>query len=34
MIVGIGSDLADIRRVQRVLERFGPRFIGPRLHGH
>ena len=27
MIVGIGSDLADIRRVQRVLERFGPRFV-------
>ena len=27
MIVGIGSDLADIRRVARVLERFGPRFM-------
>jgi holo-[acyl-carrier protein] synthase len=27
MIVGIGSDLADIRRIQGVLERFGPRFV-------
>lgn len=26
MIVGIGSDLIDIRRVQRSLERFGDRF--------
>jgi holo-[acyl-carrier protein] synthase len=27
MIVGIGSDLIDIRRVERSLERFGQRFI-------
>ncbi len=27
MIVGIGSDLADIRRIGRTLERFGNRFI-------
>ena len=27
MIVGIGSDLIDIRRVERTLERFGDRFI-------
>ena len=27
MILGIGSDLADIRRIQGVLERFGPRFV-------
>ena len=27
MILGIGSDLLDIRRVQRTLERFGDRFI-------
>lgn len=27
MIVGIGSDLCDIRRVERVMERFGDRFI-------
>ncbi len=27
MIVGIGSDLADIRRIERTLERFGDRFI-------
>ena len=27
MIVGIGSDLIDIRRVERSLERFGERFI-------
>ena len=26
MIVGIGSDLTDIRRVQSTLERFGERF--------
>ena len=26
MIVGIGSDLCDIRRVQNTLERFGERF--------
>lgn len=27
MIIGIGSDLIDIRRIERTLERFGPRFI-------
>jgi holo-[acyl-carrier protein] synthase len=27
VIVGIGSDLADIRRIERTLERFGERFI-------
>lgn len=27
MIIGIGSDLIDIRRVERTLERFGERFI-------
>lgn len=27
MIVGIGSDIADIRRVGRTIERFGERFI-------
>ncbi len=27
MIVGIGSDLADIRRIGRTLERFGDRFV-------
>ena len=26
MIVGIGSDLIDIRRIERTLERFGDRF--------
>ncbi len=26
MIVGIGSDLADIRRIERTLARFGARF--------
>ena len=27
MIIGVGSDLCDIRRIERALERFGPRFI-------
>ena len=27
MIVGIGSDLIDIRRVEKVIERHGARFI-------
>ena len=27
MIVGIGSDLIDVRRVEKTLERFGERFI-------
>ena len=27
MIIGIGSDLIDIRRIERTLERFGQRFI-------
>ena len=27
MILGIGSDLIDIRRVERTLERFGDRFV-------
>ncbi len=27
MIVGIGADLADIRRIQKTLDRFGERFV-------
>ena len=27
MIIGLGSDLIDIRRVEKTLERHGPRFI-------
>lgn len=27
MIVGIGSDITDIRRLERTVERFGDRFI-------
>ncbi len=27
MIIGIGSDLIDIRRVEKTLERFGERFV-------
>lgn len=27
MIVGLGSDLIDIRRVERTLQRFGDRFV-------
>lgn len=27
MIIGLGSDLVDIRRVERTLEKFGSRFV-------
>ena len=27
MIIGIGSDLADIRRINKTLDRFGDRFV-------
>ena len=27
MIIGLGSDLTDIRRIERVLERHGSRFV-------
>ena len=27
MIVGVGSDLCDIRRIEQTLERFGDRFV-------
>jgi holo-[acyl-carrier protein] synthase len=27
MILGLGSDICDIRRIEQVLERFGERFI-------
>jgi len=27
VIIGLGSDLIDIRRIEKTLERFGPRFI-------
>ena len=27
MIIGIGSDLIDIRRIEKTIERFGDRFI-------
>ena len=27
VIIGLGSDLIDIRRIERTLERFGDRFI-------
>ncbi len=28
MVLGLGSDLCDIRRVERAIERFGERFLG------
>jgi holo-[acyl-carrier protein] synthase len=28
MILGVGSDLIDIRRIERTIERFGDRFLG------
>ena len=27
MIIGLGSDLCDIRRIQKTLDRFGERFV-------
>jgi holo-[acyl-carrier protein] synthase len=33
MIIGIGSDLIDIRRIERSLERYGERFVA-RLFTH
>ena len=27
MIVGLGSDLIDIRRIEKTLARFGDRFV-------
>jgi holo-[acyl-carrier protein] synthase len=27
MILGLGSDLIDIRRIERIIERFGDRFL-------
>lgn len=27
MIIGIGNDLCDIRRIERILQRFGDRFV-------
>ena len=27
MILGLGNDLIDIRRIERTLDRFGPRFV-------
>ncbi len=27
MIIGIGSDLCDVRRIEKTLERFGERFL-------
>ncbi|MSP21285.1 MAG: holo-ACP synthase [Alphaproteobacteria bacterium] len=28
MMIGLGSDLVDIRRIERALERYGERFVG------
>ena len=27
MIIGLGNDLIDIRRIEKTLERYGERFI-------
>ncbi len=32
MIIGIGSDLIDIRRIEKSLERYGERFIAADFH--
>jgi len=28
MIIGLGSDMVDVRRIERVIERHGERFLG------
>ena len=28
MIIGLGSDLVDVRRIARSIERYGERFLG------
>jgi holo-[acyl-carrier protein] synthase len=28
MIVGMGSDLVDVRRIERMIDRYGERFLG------
>ena len=32
MIVGVGIDLCDIRRIEKTLERYGERFLAPLLY--
>ena len=32
MIIGLGNDMIDIRRVERTIERYGERFLDPRFH--
>ena len=32
MIIGIGNDLIDIRRIEKSLERYGERFVAAHLH--
>ncbi len=32
MILGIGNDIIDIRRVEKSIERFGERFLSPGVH--
>ena len=28
MIIGLGSDIVDVRRIARVVDRYGERFLG------
>ena len=32
MILGIGSDITDVRRIAKVIERHGERFLDAHLH--
>ena len=34
MILGLGNDIIDIRRIEKTLERYGERFLGACLHSH
>ena len=34
MILGLGNDIIDIRRIEKTIERFGDRFLAACLHRH
>ena len=34
VILGLGNDIIDIRRIEKTLERYGERFLDACLHRH